>query len=419
MKHIVIVGGGVIGLCCAYYARQRGFAVTLIERGGPAHDSCSLGNAGMIVPSHFVPLAAPGMVAYGLRQLGNPESPFALTLRPTPELIGWGWRFWRAGTPRHVEESSALLRDLNLASRAEFVALTEALDDDFGLQQRGLLMLCKTAHALADEMRLAERANRLGVPAQALTPGELAALDPHIAMEVAGGVYFPKDCHLSPMRFVAALTRALEAEGVRFRWDEEVLGWRRSGERIEAALTRTGTVPGDAFVLAGGAWSAALAKATGLKLPLLAGKGYSLTLPTPPQRPQICAILVEARVAVTPMGEALRFGGTMEIGGGLDRSVRAARVRGIRKSVARYYPRFAPEDLEGVPVWSGLRPCSPDGLPYLGRTARAQNLVIATGHAMMGLSLAPVTGKLVAQILADETPSLPIAPLRPDRYAGG
>jgi D-amino-acid dehydrogenase len=152
-----------------------------------------------------------------------------------------------------------------------------------------------------------------------------------------------------------------------------------------------------------------------LKIPLQAGKGYSLTLAHPRRSPRMCALLAEARVAVSPMSGALRFGGTMEIGG-LDENVNPTRVRSIVDAVPRYYPDFMPADFDGIGPWRGLRPCSPDGLPYIGRTARFPNLAIATGHAMLGITLGPITGRLVAQVLSGERPELDLTLLSPDRY---
>jgi D-amino-acid dehydrogenase len=414
-KSVVIIGGGVIGLCAAHYALQTGHDVTILERGALGHDCCSLGNAGMVVPSHFIPLAAPGMIAYGLRQLGNPESPFALRPRLSTDLLRWGWEFWRASTPARVERAAPLLRDLNLMSRTLFEEMEDAADNEFGLVKRGLLELCKSEERLHEEAKVAERACHLGVPAQILTPAEAAALDPGVRMDVAGAVYFPKDCHLSPMRLIAALERRVQQAGGRLVYSAEVTGWRTGASRVHAAMTNAGEYPADEFVLAGGAWSAETVRGLALRLPMQAGKGYSVTLEKPRQLPEICSLLVEARVAVTPMGSALRFGGTMEIAGN-DLSVNRRRVEGIFQSIPRYLPDFSADDFRGLPVWSGLRPCSPDGLPYIGRFGRYRNLVVATGHAMMGVSLAPVTGKLVGELLSDQPPSLDIALLSPDRF---
>lgn len=415
MKSVLIIGGGVIGLCSAYYAARRGWQVTLLERGGPDHDSCSLGNAGMVVPSHFVPLAAPGMVALGLKWMWNLESPFYIKPRLSWDLLNWGFKFWRAANRAHVQRSAPLLRDLSLASRSCFEELAAERNNDFGLVQKGLLMLCKTGHALVEEARNAAQARGLGLPVEVLDAKQAAALDGGVRMDIAGGVYFPKDCHLNPARFTAGLTGELQRLGARFEWNAEVRGWRAGDSDIAAVCTQRSEFQADQYVLAGGSWSPLAARELGLKLPIQAGKGYSLTLPRPRQLPSICAIFAEARVAVTPMGGTLRFGGTMEIAG-LNEAINPRRVQGIIKAAPRYYPEFREEDFAGIQPWRGLRPCSPDGLPYLGRTKRHPNLVVATGHAMMGLSLGPITGRVVADLLAGEKPAFDLALLDPERY---
>src|SRR6185437_8491438 len=415
-KRILVIGGGVIGLSTAYYCARKGHHVTVVDRNPEQRDGCSFGNAGMIVPSHFIPLAAPGMVALGLKWMWNPESPFYIKPRPDRDLVSWAYRFWRASTPGRVRRAAPLLRDLQLASRACFEEFADLSGNSFGLVKRGLLMLCKTQHALDEEAKMAEQAGQLGIPAEVLDARQTAALDPDVRMDVAGAVYFPKDCHLSPDRFMAGLQQRLKQAGAEFSWNTEVTGWRASGSRIEAARTTVGEFTGDEFVLCGGVWSPDVARELRLHLPMQAGKGYSLTLTRPRQLPRICALFAEARLAVTPMGGSLRFGGTMEIAG-LNEDINPVRVRGIIKSVPRYYPDFTPHDFDGVEPWRGLRPCSPDGLPYVGRTARHSNLCVAAGHAMLGLSLGPITGRLVAEILSGENPSIPINLLDPDRYA--
>ena len=413
-KHVVIVGGGVIGLSVAYACARAGHRVTLIERQPEKRSGCSFGNAGMIVPSHFTPLAAPGMVALGLKWMWNPESPFYIKPRLSWDLLAWAARFWRAANARHVAQAAPVLRDLSLLSRECFVQQCES-GPDFSLVQRGLLMLCKTAHALDEEARTAKKANELGVPAKVLDARATAALDPAVTMDIAGSVYFPKDCHLPPERYLAVLHAECTRLGVEFRWSTEVTAWRMDGNCIAAAQILEGEFTGDEFVICGGAWSPAVARALGVRLPMQAGKGYSLTLKQPRQLPSICAIFTEARVAVTPMDGALRVGGTMEIAG-MDETINPRRVRGIIRAVPRYYPEFREEDFSGIEPWHGLRPCSPDGLPYLGRTARWKNLICATGHAMMGLSLAPATGRIVEDLVSCREPSVPLHLLSPDRY---
>ena len=415
-KRVVIIGSGVIGLCSAYYAARRGHHVTIIEREPEQRDGCSFGNAGMIVPSHFIPLAAPGMVALGLKWMWNPESPFYIQPRLSRDLLDWGWKFWRAANGAQVQRAAPLLRDLSFASRACFEELAALPGNDFGLVKKGLLMLCKTQHALHDEAKTAERARALDIPAEVLDARQTAELDPGVRMSVAGSVYFPKDCHLAPDRFMAGLQTQLQQLGAQVVWETHVTGWALESGRIAAVRTTRGDFAADEFVLACGSWSPVAARGLGLAIPMQAGKGYSLTLSQPRQLPQICAIFTEARVAVTPMNGRLRFGGTMEIAG-LNEDINPVRVRGILKSVPHYYPEFTEQDFKGVQPWRGLRPCSPDGLPYLGRTGRFNNLTVATGHAMMGLSLGPITGRLVSEIVSGERPSLEIGLLDPDRYA--
>ena len=444
-KSVLIIGSGVVGLCTAYYCALRGHRVTVLERGPERRDGCSFGNAGMIVPSHFVPLAAPGMVAQGLKWMWNPESPFYIKPRLDFDLFDWAFKFWQASTAARVKRAAPLLRDLSFASRACFEELADAWSGsrrgkeadsnfkgetqnskprnppphlggyDFGLTKRGLLMLCKTQHGLDDEAKFAERANQLGVPAQVLDAKQAAALDPNITLDVAGAVLFPKDAHLTPGRFMVALQAQCEAGGVRFKWNTDVTGFAQQASRLTGVRTARGDFVADEVVIAGGSWSPLLARELGLSIPLQAGKGYSLTLPQPPQLPQLCSIFTEARLAVTPMGSALRIGGTMEIAG-LNEDINPVRVRGIIKSALKYLPKFTAADFDGIQPWRGLRPCSPDGLPYVGRTAKFANLAIATGHAMMGLSLGPITGQLMAKILSGETPQFDLSLLSPDRY---
>jgi D-amino-acid dehydrogenase len=419
---VIVVGSGSVGLCTAYYALQKGHQVTVLERGAPDRDCCSLGNAGLVVPSHFVPLAAPGMVALGLRMMLNPASPFYIRPRLSRDLLEWGWRFCRAANAAHVARAAPLLCDLNLASRRCYEELADRSDNEFGLVRKGLLMLCRTEERLHEEGRMAKTARQLGLSVDVLTPEEAARLEPALRMEIAGAVHFADDCHLVPPRFLAWLTRMLEEGGASISWSTEVTGWRAGGtarsvvRRIEAVRTSRGEFSADEYVLAAGSWSPQVLRDLHLRLPIQPGKGYSVTLPQPRRLPTHSLNLAEARVAATPMGSALRFAGTMELAG-LNPSINATRVNAILQAVSRYFPEFGPDDFRGVPAWSGLRPCSPDGLPYVGRFGRYANLCAATGHSMMGLSLGPITGKLIAEILSCESPSIDVSALSPDRYA--
>lgn len=411
-KHITILGAGVIGLSTALYCARRGMRVTVIERHSAQRDGCSFGNAGMIVPSHFIPLAAPGMVSLGLKWMWNPESPFYIKPRLDAGLLSWGLLFWKAASKSRVEAAVPVLRDLSLLSRQCF----EDMGLDLGLVKKGLLMLCKEQHTLDEEARMAAKANELGIPAEVLDARATAALDPGVTMDVCGSVYFPRDCHLPPGRFIAALEAELTALEVQFLWDTEVRGFDAEEGILKAVRTSKGLVEAQEVVLCGGVWSAELAKSLQLRLPMQAGKGYSLTLPQPRQLPELCSICTEARLAVTPMDGSLRVGGTMEMAG-VNETITQRRVRGITRAFPQYFPAFAESDFAGVRPWSGLRPVSPDGMPYIGRAKKWKNLTIATGHAMMGLSLAPATGKIVSDLIVGDKPPVALDLMSPDRFA--
>lgn len=410
---VVVVGGGVIGLCSAYYALKRGFSVTVVEREPEGGDNCSTGNAGMIVPSHFTPLAAPGMMAKGLRWMLNPRSPFFVRPRLDPALARWGWLFYRHSTPQHVAASRELLRDLNLESRRLFLEL--ANDEDFGLVERGLLMLCNTAKGLAEEIEVAESAHEIGLRADILDATAAAKIDPDVTMNIAGGIHFTQDCHLDPARFLKSMRRRVLELGASIESGVTIDRIETSNGRVSAVSGGGQRFEGDKFVIASGSWSGELLKSVGLKLPLQAGKGYSLTLSAPPELPRICSIFAEAKLAITPLGSSLRFAGTMEVGG-LNLDVSAMRVQGITRSVHAYFPKFTESDFAEVKPWVGLRPVSPDGIPYTGVVKGLENLVVNCGHAMMGLSLAPVSGRLAADLLAGDVPFRPIEALAPDRF---
>ena len=414
-KSVLVVGGGIVGLSTAYHLAERGHRVTVVDSGPKGGDGCSYGNAGMIVPSHFVPLAAPGMVALGLKWMWNPESPFYLKPRASPDLLAWVAQFWKAATAENVARVAPLLRDLHLASRAIFEDWSGSWKGGFGLTTRGLLMLCKTEHGLDEEIKAAVEAVKLGVPAQVLTPRQITDFEPKLTLDVAGAVHYPLDAHLTPLRLMNALRKQVEKAGVTLLTATTVTGFERKGRHLETVKTSSGDLGADEIVLAAGVFSTAVARGLGLKIPMEAGKGYSLTLTEPRVLPKLCAILTEARVAVTPMGKSLRVGGTMELSG-LNDTIDSRRVAGIVKSFVRYFPDFTPDDFEDVTPWCGMRPCSPDGLPYLGRFARFDNLTAVTGHSMMGVSLGPISGKLAAQIVSNETPSIDISALNPDRY---
>ena len=408
-REILIIGGGVIGLSTGYYLAKRGFPVRLVESDPSLNTSCSEGNAGMIVPSHFIPLAAPGVISQGLKWMLNPKSPFFLRPRLDPALARWIWLFARHSNARHVANSETLLRDLSLESRRLHVELSK--EEEFPLIQKGLLMLCQSQAGLDDECEVAEHAHRIGLEAEICDQARLRELEPNAQIEAMGGVWFPQDCHLSPGDFLNALRQSILKNGGEF-----ISGLVTGIDEKQRITTAEGLqLSAHTTILAGGIQSTDLAKQIGLKLPMQGGKGYSLTLTNPTSNPALCALLKEGRVAVTPMGSQLRVAGTMEICG-QNTSISKARLQGVIEAFCRFYPQYSPDQFEGLKPWVGLRPCSPDGLPYVGRVPKLKSFIIATGHSMMGLSLAPVTGHLVAQLVAEESLSIDIGALSPTRF---
>lgn len=411
----VVVGAGVVGLCAAEALVRDGWRVTIVDRGGRERDGASFGNAGLIVPSHVVPLAAPGVLGQGLRWMLDPSSPFYVQPRLDPELVRWGLAFVRASTRRRALAAAPVLRDLHLASRALHLDLAERVPGAPRVEERGLLMLCTSERGLEEEARLAARCGELGLRTEVLSATEVGSRLGVAAPAAVGGVHHLDDAHTSPRNLMRALQAHLEREGVRFVWGAEAEGVHLDGSAAAGVHLRGGgVVGGSCVVIAGGVSSPRLLRSVGVRLPMEAGRGYGVTVPDPAAPPAIPAILVEARVAVTPLAEGLRLGGTMELAAP-DRPADPRRVRGILASVERALPAFRRSDLERLPVWIGVRPLSPDGMPYLGGLARVRGVVVATGHGMMGFSLGPVSGAIVADVAAGRPPRVASPLLAPER----
>ncbi|TDQ06644.1 NAD(P)/FAD-dependent oxidoreductase [Pedobacter metabolipauper] len=413
MAEILIIGAGIIGLSSAYYLSKQGHQITVIDK-GDISDNCSFGNAGMIVPSHFVPLAAPGMIRQGIRWMFDSKSPFYVKPALGGGLPAWGIRFLKKSTQRHVAESAVPLRDLSLLSRKLFEDLAKEPGFDFGLTKNGILAFYKTDKAAEEEAHLAKRAVELGLDMAVLSVAECKALQPMLKLDVLGAVHYRCDAHLYPVKLMQTLLQYLEKQGVKIVRDHEVTRIDTAGYQISAVHTGELVWKADQYVLAAGSWSPAVARMMGLNVLLMPGKGYSFMEDEPARRMTIPALLCEARVAITPMNGQIRYGGTMEIAK-INSKVNMNRVKGIVESVPEYFPDLKPELPVLKDVWYGFRPSSPDGLPYIGRSAKLHNLVVAAGHGMMGLSLGPATGLLVSQIMTGQKTEIDIQAFLPSR----
>ncbi|MFB9843125.1 NAD(P)/FAD-dependent oxidoreductase [Mucilaginibacter ginsenosidivorans] len=412
----IIIGGGIIGLFSAYYLHQSGWEVEIVDQ-GDLSDNCSYGNAGMITPSHFVPLAAPGMVEQGIRWMFNSKSPFYVRPSLDPELLGWGLKFVKSATKKHVDRSAGALRDISVLSKKLFFQFEKDTNLEFGLEDKGILMLFKTPKMVEEEKHLAEEATNLGLDAQYLSPEDCQKLQPGVELDIAGAVHYHCDAHLYPNKLMKVFLKYLEENGIKFHRNTRIDRVSNDAGKITSVGSGDKEFKGDAFVIATGAFSPAVAKLSGLNVPLMPGKGYSFMVPQDDaKRMTIPSILCEARVAVTPMNGSVRYGGTMEVGK-INSQVNMNRVRGIVESVPKYFPNFKVEVPAEKDIWFGFRPVSPDGMPYIGLSKKYSNLAVATGHAMIGLSLGPATGKLIAEALNGSARSMNTSAFAVDRFA--
>lgn len=413
LKKVVVIGGGIIGLCSAYYLVKQGHQVTVIDK-NDITGGASFINAGYVVPSHFISLAAPGMISQGLKWMLNSSSPFYIKPRIDIDFFRWAMHFKRSATAENVERNVPILKNINLESRALYEEMLSSLDFKFHYENKGLLIVYRTSRAEAEELHLAERAVKEGLEVLQLSRKELQALQPGFSEAVMGATYYKSDSHTTPDQFMLSLKEWLVNNGVRFVLGEEINDIRTSQGKIDFLESSSKIFGGQEFVLATGSWTSSIARILGLSIPIQGGKGYSMNVRRPTGI-MIPAILTEAKVAVTPMEGFVRFAGTMEFSGN-NTVIRKNRILSIDTSIGKYYKDVRLSDEEINSAVSGLRPVSPDGLPFIGKSSKFSNLTVAAGHAMMGWSLGPATGKLVAEVIGKEKPFLDLTPFCVDRF---
>lgn len=405
MKRVVVLGGGMIGLFVARELLEAGHEVTVLE--GDDHAGTSAGNAGMIVPSHFVPLASPGMLKAGLRMFLRRGAPLKLGWDGRPEATRWLLTYLAHANAEHVRSSARPLVQLSLDSLDRYRRW--AAQAGVALGDQGLLMVARRGETLREEEEAAHFAQAYGLDVQVLDGDALRDLDPAIGPEAVGAIHFRDDAHLSPPQVLAALRQEVGPHVV----SAQVQGWRKGHQGVAAVRTDQGEMGGDVFVVAMGARSADMLAEAGGGVPLLPGRGYGITLdPLPQVMPRVPALLMDDRVSVTPMQDGLRVTGGMEIGL-WDQPVDQHRLANLKAGLGRHYPGLKDLVWDDARVWKGWRPLSPDGLPYIGRVAH--NVFAATGHGMMGVSLAPATGAMVAALIDGREPAVDPLPFDPRR----
>ena len=412
-KNVIVIGGGIIGLSTAYYLQKEGHQVTVIDK-SDFTTGASYVNAGYITPSHIVSLASPGIITQGIKWMFNSSSPFYVKPRLDIDFLKWTWAFKKSANAQKVASSIPVIRDINLFSRDLFEEIKTSNDFNFHYEHKGLMMYYQSEKVGEHEWELGEKALKAGLHAEHLTTMEsIRKYEPNVDLNVKGAVYFDCDAHMTPSDFMPEMVTYLKSKGVTIFANEEVIDIDVRNQEILEVKTNKTTYKADEFVLAAGSWSPLLAKKLGLKIPIQAGKGYrinvdretNITMPS---------ILCEAKVAVTPMTGFTRFAGTMEIAG-INHNINPLRVEAIAKAAESFYNNLEIHQSEKESAECGLRPCSPDGLPYIGKSSKCKNLTIAAGHAMMGWSLGPASGKLVSEIISEKKTSLDLQPFHPDR----
>ena len=395
---LLIIGGGVIGVCAAYYAAKAGCRVTLLE-GSTICSGCSRGNAGWLVPSHCIPLASPGALRKGLKWMWSGTSPFSIRPRLDWALLKWLVTFAGSCKQTKMKKSIPVLKELTFASLDLYRELCSVPGVECDLRNNGTLMVYATRQGLEEGYRDAGLLEKEGITSEMWSAEQVMGSEPQINPKIAGGIFYPQDAQIYPGVFVESLALAAQKMGASVFEAARVTGFRLKSQTIAGVQTTRGEFQPKSVILAAGADSTHLSRALGIRLPIEGGKGYSFSVPSDCFHPSRPLLLSEAKVAVTPFSNLTRFGGTLELGA-VDLSIDAARMTAIRDSASRFLALSLPDKVEEE--WSGLRPCTPDGLPIISRIPSVRNLVVASGHAMLGMSLGPISGKLAAQLALDQ-----------------
>jgi len=410
---VTIIGGGVIGLCSAYYLNKEGYEVTVIDR-NDITDGCSFGNMGYISPSHFTPLASPGIISQGLKWMLSSSSPFYIKPRLNWDLLRWGMTFWRSSNTKKVKESIPHLNNLLQLSRELMSDLKKEFDDSFVMIEKGCWMLYKNPSTGEHEKHLSDDAQKLGLKTMICDSNRVQEFETEVEVNVAGGVLYLDDCHISTSEFMDTLHHSLDRSGVKFLLNTEVKGFLKN-HSIAGVVTTNGNVESEHVIIANGSWMPQLAKVIGIKMLMQPGKGYSIVYHDLKKNLKYPSILVDDRTATTPIDRWLRIGGTMELSGHSG-TVLPKRVTTLYTAFKKYYPtlEILPPVIENA--WFGYRPVTPDGLPYIGKCEAFPNVTFAGGHAMLGVSAAAATGKLVNEIISQRPTSIDISAFDPERF---
>jgi D-amino-acid dehydrogenase len=411
---VLILGGGVIGLACAYYLLKSGATVRILEQGTPGCGS-SHGNCGTITPSHAAPLAMPGMPGVALRSMLKADAPLYLNPRFDGPRLRWLLGFARRCNWRDFEHAARARSAILQRSRALIADLVRDEQFDCEFAEEGELYVYRSDKAFnADQQHHVRVLEQLGVTVERLRGDEVDAREPALKPGTVGGLFHPGDARLRPDRYAAELARRVVALGGIIESGARIDQFGTQDARIDHVRTTRGVFRGDRVVMALGAWSPLIARQLGLRLPMQPGKGYSITYSRPALAPRHALVLREAAVCVTTWDTGFRLGSTMEFSGyaeGLNRT----RLDALRRGAAQGL--HVPEGPEVQEEWWGWRPMSVDEVPIIGPSSRWSNLTLATAHGMLGVSMSAATGELVAGMLRGHVPAFDPKPYAPSRFA--
>ena len=410
---VLIIGGGPVGLSCAYYLLKSGRKVTLLDANEIGKGSGS-GNAGHIVPSHIIPLAAPGVVTSALKWMLDPaHSPFGMKVSIDPNYISWLLKFVLACNEANVQRSIKPLNDLGQLSAMNFAKIIAEEKFNCSYQEKGLLFLYKTEKAFHGGQHEGEFMQKHGIPVNVYDKSKVHEIEPAALDDVIGGVHFTGDAHLNPAVFLRLLSDCVRVMGAEMFENTPVTGFETAKGKITKVKTNAEDFEAEHVVLAAGALTHSVARDLKLNIPIQPARGYSMTMSATKQMPSHALILGERRIAVSPTGDILRITGRLEVGN-YSMKPNPVWIQRIENFAREYIELDGKLDIKET--WAGLRPTTPDGVPIIGRSPNHSNLILATGHAMLGLSLGPGTGQVVAELVNGQEPAFSLSPMRLERF---
>ena len=410
---VVIIGAGIIGIACAHYLAADGRKVIVLDKGTVA-GACSHGNCGHVIPSHILPLNSPDALKAGFFSLFDSKAPFRVKPQLRPSFLNWMLQFARHCTKSHMLSGAGHLKSILDSSYDEFEALVSQVGFECDWKKSGLTYVFQSRKAFdAFEKTNTLLTERFDVAAQVIAGNDLTTFDPALKSGLAGGFFYQDDALLRPDMLALTWADQLRQKGVQFVEHCEVRGIEKDATRVNLIKTSKGDFGTGDVILAAGALCGTLAAEFDCDIPVIPGKGYSVTIPRPEKCPKTSLVLSEKNVAITPFSNGLRFGSMMEFVG-YDDSVPDHRVRQLTKSADAYLE--IDSSLPPVQPWFGWRPMTWDSLPMIGRLPKFKNATIATGHGMLGVMLAPATGRLIAEIIGERPCHIPDAPFSPARF---